>query len=382
MTEEKGVSHQLVLLPGDGIGPEVISAAETVMVTAREYLRREGIELSWEAKPIGGAAIEEAGKPLPDETLTAAQAAKGVLLGAVGGPKWDRLAPQERPEAGLLGLRRALSVYANLRPATLLPGLEGHSPLRPDAVAGLNVLLVRELTGGVYFGQPRGRSGEKPARSALDTMAYEEGEIRRVAHVAFRSAQRRQGRVTSVDKRNVLETSRLWREVVEEVANEYPDVKVEHQLVDAMAMLLVLRPQIFDVVLTENMFGDILSDELGGVVGSLGVMASASLADDGPGLYEPVHGSAPDIAGKDLANPLGAILSLAMLAEHSLGLPLLARAIEGAVDEVLRQGLRTQDIGGGGQGEKVIGTREMGERVAAALAQSLHSRQALNATYF
>ncbi|MDA8344777.1 MAG: 3-isopropylmalate dehydrogenase [Thermaerobacter sp.] len=380
--KDQSETHQLVLLPGDGIGPEVIKAAETVMRTAREYLHREGIELSWEAKPIGGAAIEEAGKPLPEETLSAAQAAKAVLLGAVGGPQWDRLAPHERPEAGLLGLRRALSVYANLRPAALLPGLEGQSPLRPSAIQGLDVLLVRELTGGVYFGEPRGRSGESPSRSAIDTMAYEEGEIRRVAHVAFRSAQRRQGRVTSVDKRNVLETSRLWREVVEDVAKEYPDVTVEHQLVDSMAMLLVLKPHMFDVVLTENMFGDILSDELGGVVGSLGVMASASLGDDGPGLYEPVHGSAPDIAGKDMANPLGAILSLAMLAEHSLDLPLLARSIEGAVKEVLRQGLRTKDISDGSQGEKVIGTREMGERVADALAQNLHSRQALNATYF
>ncbi len=378
----EGETHQLVLLPGDGIGPEVIKAAETVLCTARDYLRREGIELSWEARPIGGAAIEAAGKPLPDETLFAAQAAKAVLLGAVGGPQWDRLAPHERPEAGLVSLRRALSVYANLRPAALLPGLEGRSPLRPGHVQGLDVLLVRELTGGVYFGEPRARSGERPDRRAVDTMAYAEGEIRRVAHVAFRSARRRQGRLTSVDKRNVLETSRLWREVVEDVAKEYPDVSVEHQLVDSMAMLLVLRPQMFDVVLTENMFGDILSDELGGVVGSLGVMASASLGDEGPGLYEPVHGSAPDIAGKDVANPLGAILSLAMLAEHSLDLPLLARAIEGAVKEVLRQGLRTRDIAEKRQGEQVIGTREMGERVADALAQDLHSRQALNATYF
>ncbi len=380
--KEQGETHQLVLLPGDGIGPEVIKAAETVLCTAREYLRHEGIELSWEAKPIGGAAIEQAGKPLPDETLSAAQAAKAVLLGAVGGPQWDRLAPSERPEAGLLGLRRALSVYANLRPAAMLPGLEGKSPLKPCGLQGLDVLLVRELTGGVYFGEPRGRAGDSPSRSALDTMAYQEGEIRRVAHVAFRAARRRQRHVTSVDKRNVLETSRLWREVVEDVAAEYPDVRVEHQLVDSMAMLLVLQPHMFDVVLTENMFGDILSDELGGVIGSLGVMASASLGDQGPGLYEPVHGSAPDIAGKDMANPLGAILSLAMLAEHSLDLPLLGHAIEGAVKEVLRQGLRTRDIADGRQGEKVVGTREMGQRVADALAQDLHTRQALNAAYF
>ena len=379
---EQRETHQLVLLPGDGIGPEVIQAAESVLATAREYLRHEGIELSWQAKPIGGAAIDQVGKPLPDDTLAAAQEAKAVLLGAVGGPEWDGLAPGDRPEAGLLGLRRALSVYANLRPATMLPGLGGQSPLKSRALQGLDVLLVRELTGGVYFGEPRGRAGDAPSRQALDTMAYQEGEIRRVAHVAFRAARRRQRRVTSVDKRNVLETSRLWREVVEDVATDYPDVRLEHQLVDSMAMLLVLKPHAFDVVLTENMFGDILSDELGGVVGSLGVMASASLGDGGPGLYEPVHGSAPDIAGKDMANPLGAILSLAMLAEHSLELPLLARAIEGAVKEVLRQGLRTRDIADGSQGERVVGTREMAERVADALAQDLHTRQALNAAYF
>ncbi len=380
MTRETAETHQLVLLPGDGIGPEVIAATETVMRTARDCLRLEGIALSWERHQIGGAAIDAAGGPLPPETLSAAQGAAGVLLGAVGGPKWDALAPQERPEAGLLAIRRALSVYANLRPATLLPGLESHSPLR--AVQGLDLLLVRELTGGLYFGEPRERSGEGASRRAVDTMVYHEGEIRRVAHVAFRAARRRRGKVTSVDKRNVLECSRLWREVVEEVSQEYPDVELEHQLVDSMAMLLVLQPQAFDVVLAENMFGDILSDELGGVVGSLGVMASASIGNEGPGLYEPIHGSAPDIAGKDLANPLGAILSFAMLAEHSLDLPWVARAVEAAVKDVLSQGVRTKDIAQGTPGEKIVGTREMGERVARALAQSLHTRQALNETYF
>ena len=376
------VRFDLVLLPGDGIGPEVIAAAEVVLDVVRDELRREGMALSYVRHPIGGAAIDEAGEPLPQETLDAALGADAVLLGAVGGPRWDSLGPASRPEAGLLGLRRALEVYANLRPATLLPGLQERSPLRSESVGGLDLLLVRELTGGVYYGQPRGRDGKQPDRRAVDTMAYAECEIRRVAHVAFRAARRRRGRVTSVDKRNVLETSRLWREVVDEVAQEYPDVQVAHQLVDSMAMLLVQTPSAFDVVLAENMFGDILSDELGGIVGSLGVMPSASLGDSGRGLYEPVHGSAPDIAGQDVANPLGAILSLAMLADHSLDLPWVARAIEGAVHLALAQGLRTRDIAAGRPGERLVGTREMADEVGRLLGQELFSRQSLNEAYF
>ncbi len=376
------VRFDLVLLPGDGIGPEVVQAAEVVLEVVREELGRQGMGLSLVRHAIGGEAIEESGSPLPQATLDAALGADAVLLGAVGGPRWDSLGPAARPEAGLLGLRQALEVYANLRPAILLPGLQGRSPLRSESVGGLDILLVRELTGGVYFGRPRGREGTEPSRRAVDTMAYGEGEIRRVAHVAFRAARRRRGRVTSVDKRNVLETSRLWREVVDEVAGDYPDVEVGHQLVDSMAMLLVQTPSAFDVVLAENMFGDILSDELGGIVGSLGVMPSASLGDGGRGLYEPVHGSAPDIAGKDVANPLGAILSVAMLAEHSLGLPWVARGIEKAVEGTLRLGLRTRDIATGRPGERVVGTREMAEEVARLLAQELFSRQSLNEAYF
>ena len=376
------VRFDLVLLPGDGIGPEVIGAAEVVLGVVCDELRQEGMVLACVKHPIGGAAIDETGEPLPQATLDAALGADAVLLGAVGGPRWDALGPSQRPEAGLLGLRRALEVYANLRPATMLDGLAGRSPLRSESVGGLDLLLVRELTGGVYYGQPRGREGQGASRKAIDTMAYAENEIRRVAHVAFRAARRRRGRVTSVDKRNVLETSRLWREVVDEVADEYPDVEVQHQLVDSMAMLLVQTPSAFDVVLAENMFGDILSDELGGIVGSLGVMPSASLGDGCRGLYEPVHGSAPDIAGKDIADPLGAILSVAMLVEHSLDLPWIARAIEGAVQGALALGLRTPDIASGRAGERLVGTREMAGEVARLLAQELFTRQSLNEAYF
>ncbi len=376
------VRFDLVLLPGDGIGPEVIGAAEVVLGVVGDELRREGMALACVKHPIGGAAIDETGEPLPQATLEAALGADAVLLGAVGGPRWDSLGPSQRPEAGLLGLRQALEVYANLRPATMLDGLAERSPLRSESVGGLDLLLVRELTGGVYYGQPRGREGQGASRKAVDTMAYAENEIRRVAHVAFRAARRRRGRVTSVDKRNVLETSRLWREVVDEVAGEYPDVEVQHQLVDSMAMLLVQTPSAFDVVLAENMFGDILSDELGGIVGSLGVMPSASLGDSGRGLYEPVHGSAPDIAGKDIADPLGAILSVAMLVEHSLELPWVARAIESAVQGALALGLRTPDIASGRAGERLVGTREMAGEVARLLAQELFTRQSLNGAYF
>jgi len=376
------VRFDLVLLPGDGVGPEVIGAAEVVLGVVQGELRREGVALGWVRHPIGGAAIDEAGEPLPPATLAAALGADAVLLGAVGGPRWDSLAPATRPEAGLLALRRALEVYANLRPARFLPGLQDRSPLRSASIGGLDLLLVRELTSGVYYGQPRLREGEGPLRRAVDTMAYAEGEIRRVAHVAFRAARVRRRRVTSVDKRNVLETSRLWREVVDEVAAEYPEVELRHQLVDSMAMLLVQTPGAFDVVLAENMFGDILSDELGGIVGSLGVLPSASVGDGGRGLYEPVHGSAPDIAGQGRANPLGAILSLALLFEHSLALPWIARAIEQAVRATLELGLRTPDVATGRPGERTVGTREMAEEVGRLLGQELLSRRSLQEAYF
>lgn len=364
MTREGGGERRILLLPGDGVGPEVTAAAARVLARVRDLLRDAGgPRLTWSEAAIGGSAIDAAGDPLPPETLAAAERADAVLLGAVGGPRWDSLPPQRRPETGLLGLRRALGVYANLRPTALLPGLASRSPLRAAAVQGLDCLLVRELTGGIYYGAPRGRSGEGSARRAVDTMVYGEHEIRRIAHVAFRAARSRRRSVTSVDKANVLENSRLWREVVAEVGQEYPDVDLSHQLVDSMAMLLVLRPAQYDVILAENLFGDILSDELGGVVGSLGVLASASIGDGGPGIYEPVHGSAPDIAGQDRANPLGAILSLALLFEHGLGMAETGRSIADAAGMALAQGLRTPDIHSE-DGETLVGTAEMGRRVA------------------
>ncbi|MDI3317904.1 MAG: 3-isopropylmalate dehydrogenase [Bacillota bacterium] len=358
---------RLLLLPGDGIGPEVSEATEAVLEVAAAWLeRRSGRGVAVRRGWIGGAAIDRWGVPLPEETLEAARASDAVLLAAVGGPRWEHLPGHLRPEAGLLALRRELGVYANLRPATVWPGLEDRSPLRPEVVAGTDCLVVRELTGGLYYGQPRGRGvGSGGEIRAVDTMEYTAEEVRRVAHVAFRAARRRRRKVTSVDKANVLENSRLWREVVSNVARDYPDVHLEHQLVDSAAMLLVSQPARFDVVLTENLFGDVLSDLAGGVVGSLGLLPSASLGEGGPGLYEPVHGSAPDIAGQGVANPLGMILSLAMLLEHSFQAPWLAEELRQAVDEVLSEGWRTPDIAG--PGSRLVGTAEMGRRVAEAL---------------
>jgi len=370
---------ELAILPGDGIGPEVTAAALEVLGVLAGELARGGLEIAWTCHPVGGAALAQGLPPLPEETLRAALAADGVLLGAVGAPQWDHLPPAERPESALIALREAMGVYANLRPASGRGALGGRSPLRGE-VAGLDLLLVRELTGGLYYGRPRGREGVRPGRRAVDTMAYGEDEIRRVAHVAFRAARRRRRRLTSVDKRNVLETSALWREVVDDVHEEYPDVRLEHQLVDSMALRLVASPASFDVVLAENMFGDILSDEIGGIVGSLGVLPSASVGD-GRGLYEPVHGSAPDIAGQDAANPLGAILSLALCCELSLDRPDLARRVEEAVEGALALGLRTADIATGRRGERLCGTREMAGAVAALLADRLGSGAALGEIY-
>jgi 3-isopropylmalate dehydrogenase len=339
---------RLLLLPGDGIGPEVIAASRPVMeVTSWELASRYGRPLEITEALIGGAAVDAFGQPLPAVTLEAARQADAVLLGAVGGPAWDNRPPAERPETGLLALRRELGVYANLRPAWALPG-ETTSPLRPELAAGLDVLVVRELTGGLYYGKPRTRRVDPNGRrAAVDTMTYDEEEIRRVARVAFLAARQRRRHVTSVDKANVLDCSRLWREVVNETAREYPDVTLVHQLVDSTAMGLVLRPGAYDVILTENMFGDILSDLLGGIVGNLGALASASLGDRAPGLYEPVHGSAPDLAGLDKASPAGALLSFAMLVRHSFGAPELADAIRAAVEDVMRDrpGLGTEAFG-------------------------------------
>jgi len=354
----------LTILPGDGIGPEVTEQAVLVLQSVAEAF---GHQLQLQRKLIGGAALTAANDPLPPDTLQACLSSSAVLLGAVGSPAFDQNPVHLRPEAGLLRLRRELGAYANLRPAVLFPALEDSSPLRPEIVRGTDMMIVRELLGGLYFGQPRSISttseGMPGSRVAINTMRYSEPEVERIARVAFDLAMKRRRKVLSVDKANVLECSRLWREVVTRVGKDYPEVKLGHQYVDSAAMLLVQRPTDFDVVLTENMFGDILSDQAGGVVGSLGLLASASIG--GPvGLYEPVHGSAPDIAGKGIANPLGTILSAAMLLRHSFSLEAEAACIENAVSTVLAQGARTADLAG--KAHPAISTAEMGRRVVEA----------------
>jgi 3-isopropylmalate dehydrogenase len=344
-------------LPGDGIGPEVTRQAVRVL---EEVARSFGHELDLNEKEIGGAALTACGDPLPRNAIEACLASQAVLLGAVGNPAFDKNPPKLRPEAGLLRLRQELGAFANLRPAVFYPALIGSSPLREEVVRGTDILIVRELLGGLYFGQPRSIAGDIGSRQALNTMRYGETEIERIARVAFELARKRRKRVLSVDKSNVLECSRLWREVVTRVGREFPDVHLSHQYVDSAAMVLVLKPAEFDVVLTENMFGDILSDEAGGVVGSLGLLASASIG--GPvGLYEPVHGSAPDIAGQGIANPLGAILSVALMLRHTFQLEREAACVEGAVVSALEAGLRTRDLAR--PGEISVKTEEAGMRV-------------------
>jgi 3-isopropylmalate dehydrogenase len=334
---------RFALLPGDGIGPEVVAAGRAVLERVAE---RFGHGFEFEPHLIGGCAIDAGGNPLPDATLSACRAADAALLGAVGGPKWDDPKATVRPEQGLLAIRRELGLFANLRPVRVWPHLADASPLKNDRLVGVDILFVRELTGGLYFG-PRGREplaggGER----AYDTMVYTDGEVRRVVALAFRLAASRRRRVTSVDKANVLESSRLWRRVAIEVGAAHPDIALEHQLVDSCAMRLLTAPSGFDVVVTENMFGDILTDEAAVLAGSLGLLPSASLGEGSFGLYEPIHGSAPDIAGKGLANPVGTILSAAMLLRHSLGLAAEAAAVERAVDGALATETRTADLGG------------------------------------
>lgn len=332
------MTGRIVVLPGDGIGPEVVDGALSVLAAVGAAF---GHRFETASFPIGGAALRAGGAPLPAATLSACLSAQAVLLGAVGDPTFDDAPRHQRPEASLLALRQAMGVYANLRPARLWPGLEGAGPLKPDRVAGTDLLVVRELLGGLYFGEPR--HVDAAFTAAVNTMACTRPEVERIAHVAFRLASARRQRVTSVDKANVLEASQLWRHVVSDVARQYPGVTLDHMYVDACAMALALNPRQFDVVLTENLFGDILSDEAGAVVASLGLLPSASLGG-GPGLYEPVHGSAPSLAGRDVANPLGAILSVAMLLRHSFDLEDEAAAVEAAVAEVLRAGHRTADL--------------------------------------
>ena len=354
----------LTILPGDGIGPEVTEQAVSVLEAVSS---RFGHQIHRNQQLIGGVALSATNDPLPPATINACLASGAVLMGAVGNPEYDRNPSHLRPEAGLLRLRKELGVFANLRPAVCFPALESASPLRPEVVRGTDILIVRELLGGLYFGHPRSIAGEPGARLATNTMTYGEAEIERIARVGFELAFRRRKKILSVDKANVLECSRLWREVVGRVAQEFPDVTVTHQYVDSAAMLLVQRPTDFDVILTENMFGDILSDQAGGVVGSLGLLASASIGGK-VGLYEPVHGSAPDIAGKGIANPLGAILSAALLLRHSFQLEKEAVAVEAAVSEVLNAGHRTADLAASGQ--KRVSTAEMGQRVVEAVRGS------------
>jgi len=356
------MQYTITLLPGDGIGPEVVAEAGKVL---KAVAARCGHSFSFHEAIIGGCAIDQTGNPLPDETLAACQASDAVLLGAVGGPRWSDPRAPVRPEQGLLKIRKELGLFANLRPVKLLPALVDASPLRPEVVTGADLVIVRELTGGLYFGQPQGREQTSQGRAAVDTLRYTESEIERLMRVAFELARSRRHKVTSVDKANVLASSRLWREVAHEVARRYPDVECEDMLVDACSMYLIRRPTSFDVIATENVFGDILSDEASMLTGSLGMLPSASLGERRPGLFEPIHGSAPDIAGRGIANPLATILSAAMLLNSGLGLSHEADAVERAVESVLAAGHRTADLAAPGQPS--LSTQAMGDLVVAAL---------------
>jgi len=360
MAREK--SKTICLLPGDGIGPEVIYPAVDVL---QRVAGAAGISVAVSKAAIGGDALDRYGTPLPEATLQACLSSDAVLLGAVGGPKWDDRPAQLRPERGLLGVRKGLGLFANLRPVRQIPSLLECSTLRPEVVRGVDLVVVRELTGGLYYGEPRGVSGPRGAEVGLNSMVYRRGEIERIARRAFDLARLRRRQVTSVDKANVLEVSALWRQIVEEVHGEYPDVALSHQYVDNCAMQLVLKPAQFDVILTENTFGDILSDIGGVLTGSIGTLPSASVGD-GPALYEPVHGSAPDIAGLDCANPIGAFGCVAMMFEISFWRPDLAAGIRGAVDAVLAAGLRTRDLCRAG--ETPVGTAEFGRCVLDRLS--------------
>jgi 3-isopropylmalate dehydrogenase len=353
---------RILVLPGDGIGPEIVAQAVKVLEAAEGRFR---LGVIYEQALVGGAAFDAEGDPLPATTLGKARQADAILFGAIGGPKWDAIERDRRPERGLLKLRSSLGLFANLRPALLFPQLAAASSLKPEVVSGLDILIVRELTGGIYFGQPRGIREVDGEREGFNTQTYRESEIHRIGQVAFDLARARGRKLCSVDKANVLESSELWRETINNLAKSYPDVEVSHMYVDNAAMQLVRAPKQFDVMVTGNLFGDILSDEAAMLTGSIGMLPSASLDASRKGLYEPCHGSAPDIAGKNLANPLATILSLAMLMRYSLEKPEVATAIERAVETVLEQGLRTGDIYS--EGCKRVGTAEMGDAVVAAL---------------
>ncbi|HSG87872.1 MAG TPA: 3-isopropylmalate dehydrogenase [Pseudomonadales bacterium] len=359
------MSKKILILPGDGIGPEIMQHVRRLLDVTRD---RFAFDAEFEEALVGGAAIDAHGTPLPEATLALAKAADAVLLGAVGGPRWDDLPTAQRPERGLLGLRSGLGLFANLRPAILFPQLASASSLKPELVAGLDILILRELTGGIYFGEPRGiETDANGVRRGFNTYVYTEPEIRRIARMGFEAAQRRSGRLCSVDKANVLEVTALWREVVEEVGRDYPDVELSHMYVDNAGMQLVRAPKQFDVIVTGNMFGDILSDVAAMLTGSLGMLPSASLNEAARGLYEPVHGTAPDIAGQNLANPLATIQSVAMMFRYSFDEGGLADALEGAVADVLDAGLRTGDIVGPDPAAvRLVGTDAMTDAVIAA----------------
>jgi 3-isopropylmalate dehydrogenase len=353
---------KIAVLPGDGIGPEIVAQAVKVL----EALRRDGLKIEMEHAHIGGAGYDAAKDPLPEATLKLAQQSDAVLLGAVGGYQYDTLPRPMRPEQGLLRIRKGLGLFANLRPAMVYPELVNSSSLKPELVSGLDIMILRELTGDIYFGQPRGiRTLDNGERQGFDTMHYSESEVRRVAHVGFQIAMKRNKKLCSVDKANVLDTSMFWREIVTEVAKEYPQVELSHMYVDNAAMQLVRAPKQFDVILTGNIFGDILSDEASMLTGSIGMLPSASLDANNKGLYEPCHGSAPDIAGKDIANPLATILSVAMMLRYTFAREDIAQRIEGAVRQVLQQGIRTGDIWQ--EGMQKVGCTAMGDAVVAAL---------------
>ena len=362
MTKQYGIT----LLPGDGIGPEIMAVTVQVL---KEVGKQHGLEFSFEEALIGGAAIEQTGQPLPDATLDACRRSDAVLLAAIGGYQWDNLPRHQRPETGLLGLRAGLGLFANLRPATILPQLIDASSLKREIVAGVDIMVVRELTGGIYFGQPRGifetETGEK---RGVNTMAYQTSEIDRIAKVGFETAQKRQGRLCSVDKANVLDVSQLWRDRLTAIAEQYPDVELSHLYVDNAAMQLVRAPKQFDTIVTGNLFGDILSDAAAMLTGSIGMLPSASLGADGPGVFEPVHGSAPDIAGQDKANPLAQVLSAAMMLRYGLDEPDAASQIEAAVVQALDAGYRTGDIMSSGM--QSVGCKAMGEILLKILAST------------
>jgi len=348
----------IVLLPGDGIGPEIVTEAVRVLETIAS---KHGHSFTFTERLMGGCSIDKYGSSLTDETLADCQAADAVLLGAVGGPKWDDPNAKDRPERGLLALRKGLGVFANLRPVKVHPALIEWSPLKAEKLADVDIIVVRELTGGLYFGWPKGRDIKDGRERAVDTLEYYDYEVRRVLELAFKLAKGRKNKVTSVDKANVLESSRLWRQIATKVGAENPDVELEHVLVDTASMRLITGPAWMDVVVTENMFGDILTDEASVLAGSMGMLPSASLGEAGPGLYEPIHGSAPDIAGKGIANPVGTILSTAMLLRHSLGLEVESASIEKAVHETITAGARTVDVGG------KLNTRQMADEIISRL---------------